>query len=790
MKNLIAVLAFFSLTGMVNAQGLSPYNGGGSGNGGTTINLASGMDPSGSQSTLSNAEIHTNGLVSVGIAAGATIDLIKISSGTGYVDVFHFTCGPYGNCVDTVLNIYVDGETTPSVSADMGNLCALNEVNTGSSFRVADTHTSTEYNQFYNTMTCELKYPIPFQQSLHMTLTAMPGEALTNGLFTEVHYYLGVSLPYKLWSQGVTNKNAITLAPTQQAALLDPSSGVGYETYNHLNYFYAGGGSGWLVDHTITFSNAIYDSFLENAPQLYLDGANSDGSTLNSTGSSFTKAGGEDTFLSGYYFGQVPSFTPYAFISAKNTGSDNNVSANLDLLAYTGGLKYNNGAVYIQQLPLGKNYPGSGTEVNISHVLLYYRPLAPSVPTPTYTWNFMGGTLDSNMTFTRPSTATYINSSGILSTAISGAARFDYNSKTSTPSLKGLLMEGAGTNILTYSNSFFGSSWSNFTNGSGTIAISTGIATGPDGVANSAGMITIQRTSINDFSLLVNALTCNSANEAASVWVKAQSAYEVGKEITIQIWHTPSQIWTPTEYVLTNQWQRIWTTEYMNGDTSCQFNLGFVGGGTPFDDATYSIGTVHVLIYGAQVEANGMSSYIPTTNVAVTRPADRLYYASPSWFNGSAGAFSMLTIPESSAGGAVNSVGTLVATNEQYLGSFSDGTLNNSIAAKLTTATVPEGIITSGGTAATSGTGYLLPLTVLYNAYYPLTVGASYASGSNTFASRGTQDLAGTFGGSAIPSGITRLDFASREDGSLPFNGWIQSFNYWNTQQPVLGLAQ
>jgi hypothetical protein len=125
MKNLIAVLAFFSLTGMVNAQGLSPYNGGGSGNGGTTINLASGMDPSGSQSTLSNAEIHTNGLVSVGIAAGATIDLIKISSGTGYVDVFHFTCGPYGNCVDTVLNIYVDGETTPSVSADMGNLVPL-----------------------------------------------------------------------------------------------------------------------------------------------------------------------------------------------------------------------------------------------------------------------------------------------------------------------------------------------------------------------------------------------------------------------------------------------------------------------------------------------------------------------------------------------------------------------------------------------------------------------------------------------------------------------------------------
>jgi len=54
--------------------------------------------------------------------------------------------------------------------------------------------------------------------------------------------------------------------------------------------------------------------------------------------------------------------------------------------------------------------------------------------------------LDSRITFTRSSTATYINSAGVISNAAINEPRFDYD--PTTLSLKGLLIEGQRTNLL------------------------------------------------------------------------------------------------------------------------------------------------------------------------------------------------------------------------------------------------------------------------------------------------------------------------------------------------------
>jgi hypothetical protein len=83
-------------------------------------------------------------------------------------------------------------------------------------------------------------------------------------------------------------------------------------------------------------------------------------------------------------------------------------------------------------------------------------------------------------TFSRASAASYTNSSGLLASASSGALRFDYDPVLLTP--KGILLEGASTNLLIQSSTFTNvGAWTQVS--SSTVSQN---ATGPDGVANSA----------------------------------------------------------------------------------------------------------------------------------------------------------------------------------------------------------------------------------------------------------------------------------------------------------------
>ena len=60
--------------------------------------------------------------------------------------------------------------------------------------------------------------------------------------------------------------------------------------------------------------------------------------------------------------------------------------------------------------------------------------------------DFTTGTLDSRVMFTRTTTGTYVNSSGVIASAAIDAARFDYDPATLDP--RGLLLEEQRTNIV------------------------------------------------------------------------------------------------------------------------------------------------------------------------------------------------------------------------------------------------------------------------------------------------------------------------------------------------------
>jgi hypothetical protein len=74
------------------------------------------------------------------------------------------------------------------------------------------------------------------------------------------------------------------------------------------------------------------------------------------------------------------------------------------------------------------------------------------VPGPSLDLNFLSGTLDGSVTFTRSTTATYYNSLGLVTSAAINAARFDYD--PTTLQIKGLLMEESRANLLNFSQTF------------------------------------------------------------------------------------------------------------------------------------------------------------------------------------------------------------------------------------------------------------------------------------------------------------------------------------------------
>jgi hypothetical protein len=64
---------------------------------------------------------------------------------------------------------------------------------------------------------------------------------------------------------------------------------------------------------------------------------------------------------------------------------------------------------------------------------------------PAFSWDFTKGILPKGFTLTRASSGTYLNSAGVLTTAATNEARFDYDPLTLQP--RGLLIEGARTNL-------------------------------------------------------------------------------------------------------------------------------------------------------------------------------------------------------------------------------------------------------------------------------------------------------------------------------------------------------
>ena len=239
---------------------------------------------------------------------------------------------------------------------------------------------------------------------------------------------------------------------------------------------------------------------------------------------------------------------------------------------------------------------------------------------PSLSLNFARSkTLDPRITFTRTSSGTRTNETGLVEVVPANSPRFDhsYDPVSGTVRSLGLLVEESRSNLISYSEDFTNSIWdAPFTGRSrATIVTRTGVDD-PSGGTTAA-------TFKNGGSLsdeLIWRIATGTANVpyTMSVWIRRRSGtgqidLVVGDNIEVEITNQ-----------VTNQWKRISLTATPTTTTVRAYIL-IKGLNDEID------------IWGAQLEQGSFpTSYIPTTNSTVTRTPDNVSMVGEnfsSWYN-------------------------------------------------------------------------------------------------------------------------------------------------------------
>jgi hypothetical protein len=237
--------------------------------------------------------------------------------------------------------------------------------------------------------------------------------------------------------------------------------------------------------------------------------------------------------------------------------------------------------------------------------------------------NFMSAPLDPRITFTRASTATYTDASGVIQTAAVNAPRWDYANGL----LRGVLKEEARINLLLQSNVGVGPWAAVNVSSSNPVATANNVAA-PDGTTTATRIVYPALTVAGTASFWYQQLTTVAQPYAFSVWLRGS----VGGEQTYLEVTVGGTFLSSPRLTLTTQWQR-----FSFVTTALTASVWAFAIGTDLRDVTQTSTLAQtVYAWGAQVEqATSTTSYIPTTTAAVTRAFDDCYIPSVNmtpWF--------------------------------------------------------------------------------------------------------------------------------------------------------------
>lgn len=200
-----------------------------------------------------------------------------------------------------------------------------------------------------------------------------------------------------------------------------------------------------------------------------------------------------------------------------------------------------------------------------------------------------------DLTVTRATTATRVNSAGLIESVAVNVPRLDYTDST-CPSI---LVEPQRTNNFSYSNNLSDVSWAKLS-----MAVTENYATSPSGLNDGIRLV----SSGGSNSFLFKLITSTSGTVyTVSCFVKSNTNQ------TVRLYGGDFGIGNSPNLNVTNTWQKISYTFTPNANGVVDVGLRTNSNNTNFD----------ILVYGFQLEVGSYAtSYIPTTSASVTRNAD------------------------------------------------------------------------------------------------------------------------------------------------------------------------
>ena len=341
---------------------------------------------------------------------------------------------------------------------------------------------------------------------------------------------------------------------------------------------------------------------------------------------------------------------------------------------------------------------------------------------------------DADFDFARSSTATRVNSNGLIESVASGQARLNYEIEGGLVNTKpSLLLEPQSTNLITYSEDYSQSSWSKLN-----AQVSRTDETSPDG--NNTNVFNLTGTNGN---LFVGGTT--GVEYTISVYIKSNNKNK--DKFKLRLGNNIS-----TEYEATDEWIR-----YVFTSTPTTGVLGITTSSSPDNE-------FDLLVWGFQLEQLSYStSYIPTNGSTQTRAAETCNGAGTS------------SIFESSEGILYTeiSVNGLPSSGFLILG-LNDGGVSNNVFIEVGTNGLLTFFVISGGTNVASKVSSVNPL----NNFVKCAI--RYKLNDVSFWINGTEIHSDT--SATMPVGLSQLDF-DFGNGAHKFYGNVRDIRVYNTKE-------